>query len=440
MPDPTPLTALVTTDYGGITRGRAIPAGVYEAAPERASTGWVPANLSLTPFDVIADPNPWGSRGDLRLKADPLARYRTAVPGAETPFDCVMADIVACDGAPWAPCPRTLLREALADLEAQTGLKLVCAFEHEFQILGADWAPAPAFGLFALRRAEPLGSLLVACLDEAGIAPETMIAEYGRDQFEITSAPADGLTAADRAVATREIVREVALRLARRASFAPKTAVEGVGNGVHVHFSFVDVQGHPASWDPARPGRISAAAGAFVAGILRHAPALVALTAPSPISYLRLQPHHWSASWTSFADADREATVRICPTNTMGGRDPARQFNVEYRAADACASPHLALAMLVRAGLEGMRAGLDTPPLVTGDPDAMSEDERVRLGLRRLPASLPDALAALEADPVAAGWLPDAARETYLGMKRKELALAGEALDDALCARYAGLY
>lgn len=440
MPETTPLTALVTTDYSGVTRGRAIPTPAYEAAPERASTGWVPANLSLTPFDVIADPNPWGSVGDLRLRADPAARYRAELPGAQTPFDCVMADIVTLDGAPWGPCPRGLLKAALAALEAETGLRLVCAFEHEFQILGADWAPAPAFSLFALRRADPLGPVLAAALEAAGIAPETIIAEYGRDQFELTSAPADALVAADRAVATREIVREAALRLGLRASFAPKTAVEGVGNGVHVHLSLVDADGHPVSFDPTRPGRISRAAGAFVAGVLRHAPALTALTAPSPISYLRLQPHHWSASWTWFADGDREATMRICPTTTMGGRDPARQFNVEYRAADACASPHLALGMLVRAGLEGMRAGLEAPPLVAGDPATLTEAERVRLGLRRLPNALADALAALEADPVAAGWLPGPALETYLGMKRMELSLAGEALDDALCARYAGIY
>ncbi|WP_372424415.1 glutamine synthetase [Salinarimonas chemoclinalis] len=440
MPEPMPLTALLTTDYAGITRGRAIPTATYEADPDRASTGWVPANLSLTPFDVIADPNPWGSRGDLRLKADPQARYRTAIPGATTPFDCVMADIVALDGAPWPPCARGLLKAALADLEAVSGLRLVCAFEHEFQILDAGFAPAPAFGLFALRRADPLGPVLAACLDEAGIAPETIIAEYGRDQIEITSAPADALVAADRAVATREIVREVALRSGYRASFAPKTEVDGVGNGVHVHMSLVHPDGRPASFDPAREGRLSAPMGAFLAGILRRAPALVALTAPAPISYLRLSPHHWSAAWTWLGDADREATLRICPTTTMGGRDPARQFNVEYRAADACACPHLALAMLVRAGVEGLRGGLPTPPIVDADPLTLDEGERARLGLARLPGSLREALAALEADPVASAFLPPAALETYLGMKRAELALAGEALDDALCARYAAIY
>jgi glutamine synthetase len=103
---------------------------------------------------------------------------------------------------------------------------------------------------------------------------------------------------------------------------------------------------------------------------------MIALTASSVASYYRLKPHSWSSSYTWLAERDREATLRICPVVTLAGRDPARQYNIEFRAADATANPYLALGAIVRAGLAGIEAALPTPPLVTGDPSAMSDAER----------------------------------------------------------------
>src|SRR3546814_8078387 len=80
----------------------------------------------------------------------------------------------------------------------------------------------------------------------------------------------------------------------------------------------------------------------------------ILFTAPSMPSYYRLRPGGWSASWTWLADRDREATLRICPTTTIGGRDAACQHNIEYRAADATANPYVAIAALIRAGLGGL--------------------------------------------------------------------------------------
>jgi glutamine synthetase len=433
------LTTFVTTDFAGITRGRAMTTADWQPGM-RKSMGWVPANMSLTPFDVIADPNPWGSIGDLRLLADDTARFQANLPGSATPLDLVMSDIVELDGSPWLLCPRSLLKSALADLQRETGNTLIASFEHEFQVFGADWPAAPAFSLQALRRADPFGPAVMGALQAAGLQPEVFIAEYGRDQFEVPIAPAPALIAADRAVVLREIVRELARNRGWQASFAPKTAVDGVGNGVHIHLSFQDASGKPAAFDATQPGGVSTQMGAFVAGILRHLPALVAFTAPSPISYLRLTPHHWSSSYTWFGDRDREASLRICPISTLTGADPARAFNIEYRPADATACPHLALAVLVRAGLEGIRANLPTPPLFSGDPEKLTVSERANLGLHRLPLTLEDALTALQADPVVLGWFDPLLLETYTGMKQMELSLAGADLNDALCQRYAAIY
>lgn len=433
-----PLVAVVTTDLSAITRGRSV---VESKLQKIAATGvgWLQANLSLTPFNSIVDPNPWGSSGDVRLVPDLNARFRTVLTGSATAFDMIAGNIVELDGSPWVGCTRTMLRDALAELKAATGLSVIAAFEHEFHIEG-DFVPGHSLSFQALRRTDPFAPNLMAALEEAGVAPEVVIAEFGNEQFEVTHEPADALAAADRAVAIREITREVARNAGWRASFTPKAAPDAVGNGLHIHFSFIDAAGKPATYDPARPGGLSSQAGAFCAGVLRHLPGITAMTAASVASYYRLKPHSWSSSYTWLADRDREASLRICPTVTIGGRDPVRQYNIEYRAADATGNPYLSLAAIVRAGLEGLKAKLPTPPLVTGDPTLMSEAERKNLGLVRLPETLPAALDALATDSTVTGWFAPVFVETFVGLKRHETErLAG--LDPvAVCDLYRTLY
>lgn len=434
-----PLTGIVTTDISAVTRGRFVTASRLDKL-RQTGIGWLQANVSLTPFNSIADPNPWGSSGDLRLLPDPEARFRTDKTGTATPFDMVPGNLVELDGSPWSCCTRTMLSNALSDLKAATGLTLLAAVEQEFQIFGANLPPAHVLSFEGLRRADPFAPQLIAALTEAGVSPEVIIAEYGVDQFEVTHAPCDALTAADRAVAIREITREIARVRGWKASFAPKTSPDAVGNGVHIHFSLLDGKGEPATYDRDGPAGLSAAAGSFSAGVLKHLPGMTALTASSVSSYYRLKPHSWSSSYTWLGDRDREASLRICPTVTIGGRDPARSFNIEYRAADAAANPYLALAAIVRAGLEGLKQALPAPPIVSGDPSVMGEEERRSKGLVRLPENLSAALAAFRADATVAGWFAPIFIETFLGMKAEEMkALAG--LDDAaICERYREVY
>jgi glutamine synthetase len=433
------LTTIVTTDLAGVTRGRPVLTERL-ASYKEAGVGWVPANISLTPFNIIADPNPWGSSGDLRILPDLDAVFTTAGTGAATPFSIAAGNIVELDGASWMCCSRTLLARAIADLKTETGLSVLSTFELEFQLLGADLPQAHAFSVAALRRADPLASEILAALAEAGVEPEMFIAEYGEDQFEITHAPAQAMAAADRSVAIREIIREIARNRGWQASFAPKTRLDGVGNGVHIHLSLVDDQGRPVGYDPARPGNLSETAGAFCAGILDHMPALVALTAPSAPSYYRLQPHFWSASWTWLGEKDREASLRICPLVTLGGKDPARQFNVEYRAADATANPYLSLAALIRAGMEGIRRKLASPPIFSGDPALLTDSKRAELGLRRLPDTLEAALVAFQANETVCGWFDPLFIESYLGVRRQELTLLADKQPQEICAIYRDLF
>ncbi|HEX6709244.1 MAG TPA: glutamine synthetase family protein [Rubrobacter sp.] len=432
------LVGFLHCDLSGLNRGRSVPASELESRLE-AGVGWVPADQALTPFGPIAEPNPWGSTGDLRLLPDRATEARVQLPDV-SPLHFFLCDATNTDGSAWDSCPRTFLKDALARLERESGLRLIASFEHEFLLRGPTLETGPGFSFEAQRLVEPFGPLVMAALRQAGLEPETFLPEYGPGQFEIPCSPSAGLTAADRAATMREVVREVARTLGYRASFAPMSDPDGVGNGVHVHMSLVDMGGSPVSYDPDRPGGMSATVASFAAGILEHLPALCAFTAPSVVSYMRLGPHHWSAGFGSISERDREATIRIPPLVGISNDDPASQFNLEFRAADAAACPHLALAVLVLAGLRGVGEGLPEPQLMEGDPAELDEEERKRLGIRPLPASLGEALDALESDEVVRSWFSKDLLNCYLGVKRTEISLLDGAEPKEACERYLRVY
>ncbi|WP_431898373.1 glutamine synthetase family protein [Nonomuraea sp. bgisy101] len=414
---------IATCDLAGHTRGRAVPAS-REAAVLRGGTGWVPADLALTCFGTIAE-NPFGSTGDLRLLPAPATRADIPADGDVPGTRLYLAGQTLPDGTPWECCPRAFLADAVEELRAELGLVPVASFEHEFTLTGPRSPDSTGpFSFERYRAAEPFGSDLVALLERNGFAPETWLPEYGEAQHEITLAPTDALAAADQAVLLRELVRDLARRRGLRACFAPILHPEGSGNGVHIHLSFKGGAMH----DPGRPGGLSEPAARFCAGILRHAAALTAVTAASPVSFLRLTPHRWSAGGVFLAERNREAMLRICP----GSGD---EFNVEFRAADATANPWLALGVLLRAGLEGIRRGYPEPVVW---PESVTEAELA--AVPPLPKSQDEALDALEADQVVRGLFAPDLIDTYLSVKRTE-SRALDGLDDVeSCRRIADVF
>ena len=301
-------------------------------------------------------------------------------------LEFVLCDIATTDGEPWECCPRSFLRAALQELHAQTGLRVLASFEHEFQLL-SDAPPALAFSLEAQRRAEPFPSQVFAALRQAGAAPERFMAEYAAHQFEIPVAAAGGIGAADRAVVLREVVREVARHNGVRATFSPLLDPAHAGNGVHIHISLLDDDGRAALYDASRPGCLSELGASFAAGVLEHADALSAICAPSPVSAERLAPHRWSAGAKCLGLRNRETLLRIPPLVASLG-EQASQMRLEYRGADGAANPYLALGAIVRAGLEGIRAGLSPPPMLDRDPAQLGDDEASGYGVGALPGSL----------------------------------------------------
>ena len=258
-PAPMRLTSFVTTDLCGITRGRSLPES--EVAEQLATgCGWVPANSALTPQDIIADDNPWGSHGDLRLLPDPSSRVRleNGPDSQAAPLDYLHGDLVTTTGAPWPVCPRTLLRDEIARYR-ELGLQVTAAFEHEFNLLGLPDERAAAFSLQAQRQTGNFGGWLMSALEQIGAEPEMFLPEYGRNQYEVTCRPTQGVAAADRAVNVREVTREIARQFG--AAGIP-TAISGdvrgalwgklVINCVYNALSALSQQ--PYGWLAAQPG------------------------------------------------------------------------------------------------------------------------------------------------------------------------------------------
>jgi glutamine synthetase len=386
----------------------------------RKGVGWVPTNAMINAFSAIPA-TPFGTGGDLILVPDQGTEVNVDFGDGSGREHFFLGDIRHLDGAPWACCPREFARRALAALAEVADLTLRAAFEHEFVYTGVESLPGDPYSLEAFRRQGTFGETLVAALRLAGLEPDSFMAEYGARQYEFTVSPAMGLRAADQAVVAREMARATAHRLGHRAIFSPILDPAGVGNGVHVHFSFHDSNGAPAIFDPDDPLGLSKVGRHFTAGVLHHLPALCAITAPSAISYIRLRPNRWAPTRADLLRQDRAAAVRICPV--LPGPDEARQFNVEFRVADAAASPYLVLGALVWAGVDGIRRGLNIPE--DGPP---------------LPATLAEALDALEACAPATEWLGPTFLNAYLMHKRGELS-GLEGLDEtAQCDRYARTY
>ncbi len=414
-----------TCDIAGHVRGKGFPAREIDAR-RRKGVGWTHSNLMQTAFGPIWD-TPFGTAGDLMIVPDTTAEVCVDFGDGSATEHFFLGDIRNTDSSPWECCPREFLRRGIAAVHAAAGLQPIAAFEQEFVYTGSEDRPGDAYALGAFRRACTFGETFVAAMRAAGIVPDSFLAEYGARQFEFTVAPAPALAAADHAVIAREMARAAAFRHGHRAVFSPMPAPEGVGNGVHIHMSLRDAPGRPVTHDPTGMLGLSTPAQHFCAGVLYHLPAITAVTAPSPVSYLRLTPNRWAPTAINIVQQDRGAALRVCPVFAAADPDDvARQFNIEFRVCDGAASPYLALGAVLFAGADGLRQKLALP--------APSEHAPA------LPRTLDDALQAMEASEAVRAWFGPVFLEAYLRHKRSELAHVAEYAVAELCHRYADVY
>jgi len=419
------LVFVGTCDIAGLVRGKGFPARTLKSRA-KTGVGWTHSNLMQTCFGPIFD-TPFGTGGDLMIVPDPSAEVDVDFGDGSAPEHFFLGDIRNTDGSAWECCPRQFLRRAAAALDEASGLEPIAAFEQEFVYTGIEDRPGHAYSLNAFRRQGIFGESLTAALRAAGLTPDSFLTEYGPRQFEVTVAPDKALRAADAAVITREMARGAAFRLGNRAMFSPMPVADGVGNGVHIHFSLHDAADAPVTYDADGPLGLSEVAAQFAAGVLHHLPSIAAITAPSPVSYLRLTPNHWAPTNVDIVKQDRGAALRVCPVfGAAKKKDVANAFNLEFRVCDASASPYLALGALLFAGADGIARKLALP-----EPDQTSKP---------LPHSLAEALDHMARSEAVQRWFGPVFLEAYLRHKRSELAHVAGLDAGELCARYAEIY
>ena len=433
-----PLVFIATSDIAGITRGKAVPVADLEKRLVRG-VGWTPTNVQITCFDVIAD-SPYGALGDLLLVPDETTGVDIDFEDDSLPERFMMGNITTLEGEPWECCTRTILRSALDRLKAAGGVSLLSAFEHEFQIRSQVPVKGGAYSLAGFSEHRKLGETLMAALDKAGMKPDSFMKEYGPGQYEVVVGPHEDIRSADAAVMLRELTRMTARHCDAQATFSPIRDPDSVGNGVHIHMSFLGPDGLPVTCDENGIAGMSELTGSFIAGILKYLDSIVALTAPSAISYLRLTPHRWSAAYNNLGFRDREASVRICPVTATDPLKRGKQYNFEFRAADAAASPYLALAAIIHAGSQGIEENLPAPPVTEEDLSVLSARQLEDRGYTRLPSTLNEALGRFEKNKTVRGWFPKGFDEVYLAHKRGELAFLADMDDAGRCSEYEKVY
>jgi glutamine synthetase len=434
------LVRILYCDNAGLIRTKAVSIDDLPARM-KSGIGFPLAQQALTAFDEPAPVEGLGPVGEFRLLPDPATFVVLPYAGESA---AMFGTMYTLDGSPWEACPRAFLLRVLSRLR-ERGLLARIGSEHEFALArrceGAfPYQPAddaPLFGAAALDAHHVFLSAWLAALVNEGVRPRLVHPEYGPGQLEVSLAPAAALQAADHVCLLRETTRAVAAQQGLVASFAPKPYVERfAGNGLHLHLSLWGVEGseqagHNRFYDASEPTLLSDLARSFIGGLLAHLPALVALTCASVNSYQRLQPHHWSSAYRCWGLDNREAAIRV--PSTLWGRE-AESLRLEVRCADHSANPYLALGTLLAAGLDGIERGLDPGAPLAVDPGALSEEERRRLGIERLPPTLPEALDALERDTALTAALGPLLSTSYLAVKRQEVAFCQDRTPQAIAA------
>jgi glutamine synthetase len=438
------LVRFLYCDNGGIIRGKAVHVDRLEERM-RGGIGLTVAMMAMNALDQLQPVEGMGPVGEVRLLPDP--ETFTVLPYA--PHTAVMlADQVQLDGTPWGACPRSFLKRVLERARTEAGLQVQAAFEPEWSLAvrldDGSYRPVDqslCFSSVGMMTAAALIDEVCAMLEQQGLRVEQYYPELGHGQQELSIRHADALRAADNHLLYKETVRNVAHRHGLVASFAPKPWPDRAGNGCHLHFSAWDARGERNLFaDPASaPYGLSELGAHFLAGVLEHLPALVALTCPSVNSYRRLRPQSWSSAFTCYGRDNREAAVRI--VSTLRGAE-ATSANLELKPSDSSANPYLALAGLVLAGLDGVARKLRPAEgqLVDLDPARLSEDERAARGIRRLPASLDEALDAFERDTVLAAAFPELLRRSFLAVRRSEARFFAEVDADSECRLHFAKY
>ena len=360
---------------------------------------------------------------DVLAHPDPTTFQILPWRGAVDPTARMFCDIMTPDGQPAVADPRNVLKRTLAKA-ADRGFTFYTHPEIEFYLLKSSKygkngpVPVDSAGYFDNvpgGTAHDFRRRSVRMLEDLGISVEFSHHEAGPGQNEIDLRYADALTTADNIMTFRTVIKEVAIEQGVYATFMPKPMSEHPGSGMHTHLSLFEGDTN-AFFEAGAQYQLSRTGRQFIAGLLKHAPEITAVTNQFVNSYKRLWGGDEAPSFVCWGHNNRSALIRV-PLYKPNKGQSAR---VEYRAIDSAANPYLAYSLMLAAGLKGIEEGYELPPEAEDNVWGLSDTERRALGYRQLPASLDHAIQYMEESELVAETLGEHVFNYVLLNKRQE--------------------
>jgi glutamine synthetase len=335
----------------------------------------------------------------------------------------MFCDLTTPDGQPAVSDPRHVLRRALAKA-ADSGFTFYTHPEIEFYLfksrtIGPEGpVPVDSAGYFDHvpgGTAHDFRRRSVRMLEDLGISVEYSHHEGGPGQNEIDLRHADALTTADNIMTFRTVVKEVAIEQGVHATFMPKPLSDEPGNGMHTHLSLFEGDAN-AFYQEGAQYQLSKVGRQFIAGLLRHANEIAAVTNQFVNSYKRLWGGLEAPSFVCWGHNNRSALVRV----PMHKPNKKLSTRIEYRGMDSATNPYLAFALLLAAGMKGIEEEYELPPEAEDNVWSLNESERRALGYTPLPGSLSTALEYMENSELVAETLGEQVFNFVLRNKRRE--------------------
>jgi len=333
----------------------------------------------------------------------------------------IICDVYKSDGSPFEGCPRGNLKRVLDDAK-KMGYTMNVGTEAEFFLFKRDEAgdattiTHDTAGYFTVDTDDEgidCRREIILILEQMGYEIEASHHEVAEGQHEINFKYADAVTAADNTVTFKWVVKTIAKKYGLHATFMPKPVFGINGSGMHTNQSLFDLKGNNVFFDKKDKLQLSKLAYQYIAGVTKNARAFAAVTNPLVNSYKRLVPGYEAPVYVAWSASNRSALMRIPASRGLGTR-------VEVRCPDPTCNPYLAFAMMLNAGLDGVKNKMVPPPSTDVNIYDMTPNQMKRAKIANMPASLLEAIAELKKSKIAKEALGEHIFEKYIESKEKE--------------------
>lgn len=333
----------------------------------------------------------------------------------------IICDVYKSDHKPFEGCPRVNLKRVLAAAK-KLGYTMNVGTECEFFLFEKDeyglatTITSDVAGYFSLDPEDTGNDCrreIIETLEQMGFEIEASHHEVAEGQHEINFKYSDAVTAADNTVTFKWVVKSIAAKYGLHATFMPKPIFGINGSGMHTNQSLFNLDGTNAFYDEKGVLKLSETAYSYIAGLLKNARGLAAVTNPLVNSYKRMVPGYEAPVYCAWSASNRSSLIRIPASRGLGTR-------TELRCPDPTCNPYLAFAMMLNSGLDGVQNGLKPADSIDEDIYEMSENEMEKAGITTMPASLEEAVDELKANPIAKSTLGEHIFTKYIAAKEKE--------------------